>query len=74
MNNKYPIGTRLMAKEGPDTGVVISAEELLEFNPKLILPADICVKWFDERGFYAFATTFDEWWLDDNCTILSGVI
>lgn len=68
--SEYPIGTRLLAKEGTCTGTVIGVEELLALHPKIVLPSDICVKWLDERDLFVFASTFDTWWLDENCTIL----
>lgn len=60
---KYAVGNNVYHKDGTK-GLIISATELHQLLPdKIILDTDVCVKWAN-----GMATTFDDVWLDENCS------
>lgn len=60
---KYPVGT-IVYLNGM-RGIVISEDDLLKDNPKkMVLAGDICILW-DQM----WASTYDEFFLDENCKL-----
>jgi|GEM_PF-5042225 len=66
--SRYELGTKLIFKENKREGVVVSSERLPPY--KIYLKKDICVEWDSPAGIHPFVSTYDDWFLDENCEIL----
>lgn len=69
--NQYKTGTTLFLKKYERKGIVVSSNELPP--NKLCLKSDVCVKWESTEYDSGFISTYDTWWLNDNCHLFSNV-